>query len=375
MSSLAFKIVFAPIVHGVVNDTIVIASNDPETPATRIALTGKGVEIGRARPGIVYAVSTAQPTGQLYTINTATGVATMVAPLGVPEIDALTVRRVTNELYGVYTNAAASTLYRVSQQYGDVLAQRSIPIPNLRAIAFSRGDTLYGGTTSGRLYRISLATGDTTYIGTAPAIAYSAFSFSPSTGMLWASVRPPLVNRDKIYTVNTTTGAATLVGGIGDNVITPSIAFGPTGALYALKGTATQVNTLIQVDTLTGVGTLIGSTGVQGLLAIAMRTDSLVTGVVEDGKIAVPTSYALHQNYPNPFNPSTQIAYDLPVAGHVRLAIFDVVGKEVATLVDELQQPGYKSTVFDSNRFASGVYFYRLAAGTYVATRKMMVLK
>jgi photosystem II stability/assembly factor-like uncharacterized protein len=375
MSSLAFKVVFAPIVHGVVVDTIVIASTDPGNPSTRIPLTGKGVEIGRARAGIMYAVSAGQPTGHLFTINTTTGVATIVAPLGVPEIDALTVRPTTNELYGIFTSATASVLYRVSPLYGDALSQRSIPLPNLRAIAFSRGDTLYGGTTSGRLYRISLASGDTTYIGTAPTLAYSAFSFSPSTGVLWASVRPPLVNRDKIYTVNTTTGAATLVGGIGDNAITPSITFGPTGVLYALKGVGTQTNTLLQVDSLTGVGTLIGSTGVQGLLAIAMRADSLVTGVVEDGKTGVPTSYALHQNYPNPFNPTTQIAYDLPVAGHVRLALFDVVGKEIAILVDEMEQPGYKTVVFDSSRFASGVYFYRLAAGTYAATRKMMVLK
>ncbi len=375
MNSLSFKVVFVPAAHGVVNDTIVIASNDLGNPSTRIPLTGKGVEIGRARAGVMYAVSSAQATGQLFTINTVTGVATMVAPLGVPQIDVLTVRPATNEIYGIFTNAATSKLYKVSQQYGDALTQRSIAIPNLRAMAFSRGDTLYAGTTGGRLYRISLASGDTTYIGTAPTTAYSAFSFSPSTGVLWASVRPPLVNRDRIYTVNTATGSATFVGSIGDNAITPSIAFGPTGVLYALKGTGTQVNTLLSVDTLTGVGTLIGSTGVQALLAIAIRSDSLLTGVADEGSVGIPISYALHQNFPNPFNPATQIAYDLPASGRVKLTIFDVVGREIGTLVDEIQQPGFKSIQFNSNRFASGVYFYRLTVGAFVATKKMIIMK
>lgn len=375
MGSMTFKVVFAPTAHGVVNDSIVIVSNDPGNPSSRIPLTGKGVIIGHARAGAMYAVSSAQPTGQLYTINTSTGVATTVAATGVLEIDALTVRPATNELYGIFTNAAASTLYKVSPQYADALVQRLIPLPNLRAIAFSRGDTLYAGTINGRLYRISFASGDTTYIGTAPTIAYAALSFSPFTGVLWASVRPPLANRDKIYTVNTATGAATLVGGTGDNAITPAITFGPTGLLYGLKGTNTQTNAIILIDTLTGVGTPLGSTGISGLLAIAMRSDSVLSGIAENFGSGIPTSYALHQNYPNPFNPTTRIEYDLPVAGHVKLAVFDLVGREVAILVDENQQAGYKAIGFVSNQFASGVYFYRLAAGTFVATKKMIIVK
>jgi hypothetical protein len=175
--------------------------------------------------------------------------------------------------------------------------------------------------------------------------------------------------------VNTSTGAATLIGGTGDNAITPSIAFNPLGVLYGLKGSSTQTNTLIRIDTATGIGTTIGSMGTSGLLAITMRTDSLTTGVEENETPTFPSSFALHQNYPNPFNPTTEIRYDVPVATHVRLAVFDVIGREVATLVDEVEQPGYRSVQFASGRFASGVYFYRLTAGTFVATRKMIVMK
>lgn len=375
LGSMSFTVSVHPAAHGALTDTISISSNDPNIPVAKIAIRAKGVEIGRARPGIMYAVSTGGTSGELLTINTATGVATSVASTGIPEIDGLTVRPSTKELYGVFAGASGSTFFRISEAYGDALRLRSIALPNLRAIAFGRGDTLYGGTTNGRLYRISLSTGDTTYIGTASGIVYSSFAFSPSTNQLWASVRPPLVNRDKIYTVSTFDGTATLVGGTGDNAITPSIAFSPSGALFALKGTATQTNTLLAIDTLTGAGTLIGSTGVTGLQSITMRTDSLLTGVVGNMGIPVPSSYALHQNYPNPFNPTTRIAFDIPFASRVRLAVFDVVGREVAVLVDGWEEPGYKTVVFASNRFASGVYFYRLTAGAFVSTKKMIVTK
>ncbi|MBM2840095.1 MAG: Cytochrome [Bacteroidetes bacterium] len=97
--------------------------------------------------------------------------------------------------------------------------------------------------------------------------------------------------------------------------------------------------------------------------------------VAEEIGAGVPVSYALHQNYPNPFNPTTRIEYDLPLAGHVELAIFDLVGREVVTLIDEMEQPGYKVISFGSGHLASGVYFYRLVSGPYVATKKMVILK
>ena len=93
----------------------------------------------------------------------------------------------------------------------------------------------------------------------------------------------------------------------------------------------------------------------------------------------VPVVYALEQNYPNPFNPSTQIRYSLQNPGNVSLKVYDVVGREVATLVDGHQEAGTYAVSFDAARggksLASGVYLYRLEAGSFVATHKMMLLK
>lgn len=92
----------------------------------------------------------------------------------------------------------------------------------------------------------------------------------------------------------------------------------------------------------------------------------------------IPEAYRLHQNYPNPFNPSTTISFQLPTEGLVTLRVFDVIGREVATLLHEAIRPGDHSVVFDagtSGPLPSGVYFYRLTAGDFTISRAMMVLK
>jgi len=90
---------------------------------------------------------------------------------------------------------------------------------------------------------------------------------------------------------------------------------------------------------------------------------------------SVPTSFALHQNYPNPFNPATVIKYDLPVASHVSLRVFNALGQEVATLVNADENPGVHDVRFEASGLPSGAYFYRLSAGTYTETRRLLVLK
>jgi hypothetical protein len=88
-----------------------------------------------------------------------------------------------------------------------------------------------------------------------------------------------------------------------------------------------------------------------------------------------PTEYALMQNYPNPFNPTTIIRYQLPTASVVQLEVFDVLGKKVASLVNSKQAAGDYSVLFDASNLSSGVYFYRLQAGNFVQTKKMLFIK
>jgi hypothetical protein len=97
----------------------------------------------------------------------------------------------------------------------------------------------------------------------------------------------------------------------------------------------------------------------------------------------IPAKYSLNQNYPNPFNPTTVITYQIPSESQVTLKVFNILGKEVATLVNEVQQPGNKMVKFDAAAFSNGVYFYRLEAcqlsggksGPFTQTRKLVLLK
>jgi hypothetical protein len=88
-----------------------------------------------------------------------------------------------------------------------------------------------------------------------------------------------------------------------------------------------------------------------------------------------PLQYALSQNYPNPFNPATLISYQLPVARNVRLVVYDLLGREVAILVNERKAPGNYEVRFDAGGLASGVYLCRLTAGSFVQTQKMILVR
>jgi len=90
---------------------------------------------------------------------------------------------------------------------------------------------------------------------------------------------------------------------------------------------------------------------------------------------SLPGEYRLQQNYPNPFNPTTTITYRLPVSTTVELKIFDIQGREIRTLVNEHQSAGAHSVIFNAHHLSSGVYFYRLQAGRYFDTKKLLLLK
>jgi len=114
-----------------------------------------------------------------------------------------------------------------------------------------------------------------------------------------------------------------------------------------------------------------GAGGWQPVLAALLGA---ITGVNPVNN-TVPEVYSLSQNYPNPFNPSTNIKFSIPQAGNVKMVVFDVLGREVTTLVNEFRQAGNYVVDFNASLLSSGVYFYRIDAGNFTETKKMLLVK
>ena len=163
----------------------------------------------------------------------------------------------------------------------------------------------------------------------------------------------------------------------------PARWFGTNGGLVQFRDTVwtkfTRLNTpLLPSDTITAltfdrnhnlwIGTPNG-------VAVYNETGTILDAVHSLRPYSPPMRYALLQNYPNPFNPSTRISYQLPKQSFATLKVFDVLGREIATLVNGEQTAGYKSVSWDAANVPSGMYFYRLQTKEFMQTRKLLLLK
>ena len=119
-------------------------------------------------------------------------------------------------------------------------------------------------------------------------------------------------------------------------------------------------------------GQISGNDGIH----LTVQDFYLPTMIVERKSFAsVVSNFELYQNYPNPFNPTTTISYALPKAGNVALRVYDILGKKVATLVNDYKQTGRYTVKFDASKLSSGMYIYKLVSEKYSAVKKMILVK
>jgi hypothetical protein len=135
--------------------------------------------------------------------------------------------------------------------------------------------------------------------------------------------------------------------------------------VFTDQGSIATAHVQIQVGTFNNPGDRI-------ILDFTATTDPTINVVNENNLL---NTYSLFQNYPNPFNPSTRINYNVGEPGLVQLKIYNILGVEVATLVNEQQNSGNYTVDFDATRFSSGVYFYSLSVNNFTQTRKMILEK
>ncbi|HLT23574.1 MAG TPA: T9SS type A sorting domain-containing protein, partial [Ignavibacteria bacterium] len=117
-----------------------------------------------------------------------------------------------------------------------------------------------------------------------------------------------------------------------------------------------------------------GDTGMVYAWGIQLNGEVLV-GVEDPQNNSIPNKFELQQNYPNPFNPSTAIKFSIPKNLNVNLKVYDLAGREVASLINKELSAGSYEYLFDGSKLSSGVYFYKLTAGDFVDTKKMILVK
>ncbi len=382
--SLTIDFNFSPTVIGSFISLYEITTNDPDFQG--ITLSGNCYNIIPATEKTFYASSGSQNDGNIVTIDPFTGSGSVIGQSLFSEIKGIAINPVSGIIYGVVSISGSSKIVRVNSELGDAYFLYNINIPSVADIAFDSSGTFYGIGINGEIYTINLNTGETTFVIDALG-SYSGITFHPQTNDMWATSRafvPP--NKDAVFKVNLSTGDTLIIGHTGLNKLTNDLVFDENINLFGIIGSTSEMNDLININTNNGAGTIIGSIGMKHILGLAY-TESSPSGV-DEGDNRLPDEFELLQNYPNPFNPSTVISYRLPVRSFVSLKIYDILGNEIATLVNEEKQPGSYEVEFDvaqysnlssgsSTRvsYASGVYLYQLKAGSFIQTKKMVFIK
>jgi len=237
------------------------------------------------------------------------------------------------------------------------------------AIVSTGNDTYFGGEFSTAGYKPSYCFAR--YNPNLPSIPTTPVLVSPLGGTTGVPRRTtfnwnPSTNATSYHLQVASSNSIDSVGGF----VSANVVFDTTTASTTKKLSAPLSSTTMYYWHIRAVGTV--GTSVYSI-AGQFTTGTGIDAVVKNGSI--PKEYALYQNYPNPFNPTTTISYDLPANGYVTMKVYDILGREVATLVNGYEQAGSYETTFDASKLASSVYFYRINAGRFSDVKKLMVVK
>ncbi len=220
---------------------------------------------------------------------------------------------------------------------------------------------LQTGTASGYDYQsIFFIDQDNGWI--AGSVGHIIHTTNGGTNWTLQTTPPHFENWMSVYFVNSVTG---WIAGFNGKILKTT----NSGANWLLlsSGVISQLNSICFSDLNTGW--VVGDSGK------ILKTITGGTSEIRQISELVPSKYILSQNYPNPFNPATTISFQLPVAGLVSLKIYDMLGKEVATLVNEKLSAGIFETTFNAIQYSSGVYFYRLTSGGFNEVKRMVMIK
>ncbi len=217
------------------------------------------------------------------------------------------------------------------------------------------------------------AAGDTVSVNvqlSTAAFGFSSFQFSLSYSQPYITpidiVGGALYQNWSVVAGNPSPGTVNIAGASTTTVLSQGILL--TARFRITPGTGNGSYAINLANLIFNEGNPIGLVS-NGNIIVTNPTD------VREYRSGIPNQFALEQNYPNPFNPSTLIRYDLPKSEQVVVKVYDIVGREISTLVDSRQEAGFREVQWNASNLPSGIYFYRISAGTFTDTKKTMLVK
>ena len=276
-----------------------------------------------------------------------------------------------------YFGTANGNLYAMSMNRSEQASQLwSLHLGGqlLAAPVIDANGTLYVGSTDSNMYAVNLSSKNIAWtFKTNGSIQYTA-AISPAGYIYFDN------DAGQLYCVDNTGNMRWSFNDPGDGLQVVGPILCNNGMVYAGAGTKSIIalydgnGIQSSASRVSSVNTPIWGTFQGNNQRTGIQPVQIVSSVSEDNN-KIPASYALYANYPNPFNPSTIISYDIPKLSQVTLVIYDVLGRQVAELVDGEKAPGSYQVTFDATGLSTGVYFYALQAGTYRDTKKFLLLK
>jgi photosystem II stability/assembly factor-like uncharacterized protein len=233
---------------------------------------------------------------------------------------------------------------------------------------------LLNSTTTIDLYGISFANSNTGFAvgGNDTSPSENIILKTMDAGNTWSQVIFDTYSDSLLWSVRFINSSTGYITGDGSNIAkTTNGGINWYNQTCPVPGQVIRNSFFINNDT----GYICAYNGTIGSIILKTTDGGEEVTAVNQNVNEVPREYTLLQNYPNPFNPNTVIKYTLPKKTHVKLSVFDVLGEEVAVLANEVKQAGRYEEKFDASRFASGTYFYKLTAGDFTQTKKMMLVK
>ena len=328
-------------------------------------------------PGSVFALS-----DSLCTVDTTTGIVRAVARPNVPSLRAIVIDPINGFMYGLAPAPFGTAVYVIDSRRAFGLQVSSLSFHGAIAACFA-GDTLFVATSSGLVQLNDVRSGLWSPLASFFGASLSAVAVDQQK-RVWLIASDSMFN-DYFSQYDRTYGDIAVVGRVHTSEPITTMTCDEAGRFLALESPSAGHNRLIRIDPATGSGTVLRELQASGLRSIAFDRRSSVSSVPSAKPEGTPSAFVLMQNYPNPFNPATAIRFAVAAPSLSRglteqpsvvsVKVYDLLGREVATLVNEQKLPGTYTVTWNASRFASGIYFYTLHAGGFRETKRMVILK